>query len=355
MDERDLRNYGIDVARIIAILFVVIIHNFGNGGILNAQREINNAWFVVHFAENLGIVAVNVFGMITGYLMVGRKFKAHRVLDIAVTTIFWSLVMTLIFKLAGFAIPWERVFINATPITHRLFWYTNAYIVLALIAPFINAGIEKVDEPTFRRLLIVILISAGIGVPTDSFFMLSGYSGIWLVVLYLLGAYIKLYGDRVKLNQFWLVLIYIFAALVQLAGQYLLAFKPNLIIGGYKITPDIFGSYVAMPVVVGSAALFVFFERIKVKKSGITKLITFLSPLTFGVYLIDMTLLTNSIIAGKFAFYALNHGIRAVGFAVLLGVGLFVAFSFMEWIRQMIFKGLKIDNLLKAVTDMFIK
>lgn len=355
MGKSAVRNYGVDIARIIAILFVVIIHNIGPGGVLGAQTETNVPWFLANVIENLGIVAVNVFGMITGYLMVGRKFKAVRILDIVFITIFWSIITTFIFETMGYDILSTKLFAIALPITHAQYWYTNAYIALAVIAPFINYGIEKVGELTFRRILIAIIILAGTAGVTDSIYLLGGYSGYWLIVLYLFGAYIKLHGDKIKISQFSLFLIYLFAALVELLVQYLLAFKTSVVFMGYNISTSLVSSYVAIPVVVGSIALFLFMIRINVKNSAVIRVLSFFAPLSFGIYLIDTSMLNGTVLTNLFTQYAVSHGIRAVIFAVVLGVVFYVGFALMEYARVLLFTLIRFDVFIKFLVSLFNK
>lgn len=73
MTDRKERNSTIEILRIISMLFVVGLHylNTGIGGGLLTNILFNKLW--THMFESVGIVAVNVFVLISGYFLINQK------------------------------------------------------------------------------------------------------------------------------------------------------------------------------------------------------------------------------------------------------------------------------------------
>lgn len=58
------RNYGIDIARVLAMFMVVVVHNLSQGGVL--KNTTSTLGFLSSYEIfNISIVAVNIFALIT--------------------------------------------------------------------------------------------------------------------------------------------------------------------------------------------------------------------------------------------------------------------------------------------------
>lgn len=184
------RNYGLDFARIFAMFSVVLLHNLLQGGILRNPKLAGGNWFSMYFLENLAIIAVNIFAMLTGYLYVNKKVKPSRVMGIIFEALFWSWTIVIVLILCGYNITKIDVLKSILPVWN--YWYVNAYIAVILLVPILNKGIQALSKNSFKIILLsLIIISVTIGFVTKQFFLNRGYSGYWLVIMYLLGAYIK--------------------------------------------------------------------------------------------------------------------------------------------------------------------
>lgn len=95
------RNYGIDVARVLAMFMVVVIHNLNQGGVL--KNAISTLGFLSSYELfNISIVAVNLFALITGYLYLGKGSKLKRVVGLYFEV--WALsVLALVLYMCFFA------------------------------------------------------------------------------------------------------------------------------------------------------------------------------------------------------------------------------------------------------------
>lgn len=97
---RHARNYGIDAARLVSMLMVVILHNLGHGGVLDWTLDSRND--IVYAAiENYSIIAVNIFALISGYLSCGKQPNYKRSPSLWGDAIFWSGAMALVGYIRG--------------------------------------------------------------------------------------------------------------------------------------------------------------------------------------------------------------------------------------------------------------
>ena len=69
------RNYGIDLLRVIAMLYVVILHSLGAGGVLETAAEGSITYKTAWAVEIAAFGAVNIFAIISGYVSYSETDK----------------------------------------------------------------------------------------------------------------------------------------------------------------------------------------------------------------------------------------------------------------------------------------
>ena len=67
--EKAQRNYGIDLLRIISMFFVLILHCYGQGGIIYHATQGTIQYKFSWMIEIIAYCAVNIFALISGYVM----------------------------------------------------------------------------------------------------------------------------------------------------------------------------------------------------------------------------------------------------------------------------------------------
>lgn len=281
------RNVGLDILRIIAMIMIVFLHVIGKGMF---RYEDNNAEFykIVLLIRAFCIVAVNCYVLITGYFQVNSKFKINKVINIWVKVIFYSIVIYIILLLTGqidFNI--KDVIKSLFPILTNEYWFVNCYLLLYILSPYINKIIKQLDKKEFQRLLIILLIVFSIlpSVLPSAFVMdnTRGYGIIWFIILYLVGAYIRLYVKTYYKNRKNLIVFFLinsFTYLLVLGIQYICT---KLQIS--DISERMY-NYNFITVFLSSLCLFLYFKNINIKNTKIINIISKIAPLTFGVYII---------------------------------------------------------------------
>lgn len=291
------RNIGLDVLRILAMLMIVFQHVIGKGMF---RFEINNEEFYkfILFIRTFCIVAVNCFVLITGYFQVKSNFKLNKVIDIWLKVMFYSVsiyIVLLLFNQADFNI--KDAIKSFFPIITNEYWFVNCYLLLYILSPYINKMIYQLTRKDLKKLIIFLLIIFCL-FPSilPSAFVLDttrGYRIIWFVILYLIGAYIRLYMKLSYQNKRNLTLFFItncFSFCLVLAIQYICN-----IIHISDISERLY-NYNFLFVFLSSLFLFLYFKNVNIKNNKLIKLVCKLSPLVFGVYIIHEQVVLRGIL-----------------------------------------------------------
>jgi surface polysaccharide O-acyltransferase-like enzyme len=288
-DSKKDHNYGIDLVKIVSMIFVAVLHVLGQGGILNGCRPLSAQYETAWFIEIAAYCAVNCFALASGYLLFSHRFKIRRIVVLWLQVVFYTVLITYIFSKVRPAVVTGVEWRNAVlPVLSNQYWYFTAYVGMFFLTPFLNYGVESMDRHELRKLLIALFVVFSL-IPTirqhDIFGTDNGYSVIWLALLYCAGAYIRKYTIEDHINCGVCIAVYAgCSAFVWLSKRQLDLYP--LILYGTKIRPNVFVSYTSPFIILESAALFLAFARFTCRNRVCTGIISFFSPLAFSVYLI---------------------------------------------------------------------
>ena len=255
------RNYGIDLLRLIAMFFVVLLHCFGKGGIL-ANAIVNSsqyklAWFIEIFAYP----AVDIFALISGYVSYTKEEKEvnySKYLNLWFQVVFYGLLANIVFNIINPSLVPIKSYIKVLlPVSLDLYWYFTAYTGLFIVMPLINKGIRNGSENLLKKLFVLIFIAFSLyNVVFNPFELQAGYSFLWIMLLYILGAIMKKCDIGKKLKN-WHITLGILTLLF-------ITFTYKIYgISFFRINKDTFVSYIS-PTILGISILYVIgFSRIK--------------------------------------------------------------------------------------------
>ena len=154
------RNFGVDIAWIMSMFMVVVIHNLNQGGVLRNTTSVTG-FLSSYELFNLSIVAVNVFALITGYVYSGKGIKLKRVVGLYLEVLFLSVFSLVIYTLF-FGLPKNVDTIKSMfPLLTGVYWYYNAYVGFVLIEPILRIGVNSLTRNNLLRILVVMLLFAG--------------------------------------------------------------------------------------------------------------------------------------------------------------------------------------------------
>lgn len=294
------RQSNFELLRIVAMFMIIALHYLVKGNVAAPYSESRSmvnytAWLVEAFC----IVAVNCYVLLSGYFLVESEWKPGRVASLFCQVLFYSLAVPAamlgigmisihdlgIYDWIGFLLPIET----------EHYWFATAYLFLYLFVPLLAAGVRKMDKKTLRKIIALLLLffSAGktlfpVSLVTDHY----GYDYGWFLCLFLIAAYLRLYGCRwleEKRHGLWLyvgmcICLFAVSAVAALLGDNVKA------LSYYAEMPYTYNHLLCL---FGSIGLFTVFRKMKIREGRASRLIRRIAPYTFGVYLLHEHILVR--------------------------------------------------------------
>ena len=291
IENKNERNYGIDLLRIFSMIQVLILHliDYSVGNKIKPTIKKYNSTYCL---ESMCTCCVNSFALISG--VVGYKsYKFRNLIYLWFHIFFYLFILQISYsKINNIALSNIKI-INIFPILINRQWYFNSYFIMYLFVPFLNEGIKNLNKKTFRNIIIFYLFFfslydiVSILNKTQPFNQLnSGYSALWLIILYIIGSYFGKYIINKSVNEnnifysFKWILIFLFSTIFNYKLHLILINKKNK---DFRLT--IFKKYTNPVVLFQSISLLLFFSKLKIKSIFFKKMISFFTPLVFGVLL----------------------------------------------------------------------
>ena len=356
------REQNVDLFRIIATFFVVVLHVLGKGGILDNTAPGSAHFWAAWFVEIGAYCAVNCFALISGYVMLNRPVKIKNLVGLWMQLVLYSVLLTVVvFVLVPETRGIGRLALAFVPVIGGQWWYISAYFALCVAIPVLNTAIAGMSRQTFRNLLLIILIGlvcmscllplSSINL-TNGFALNDGYSAIWLMIVYLFGAYIKKYQVHQRVTAGKAVLGYC-AMVVLTFGMKFSIYYLTQAIHGRPAFDGMFVDYTSITILMASIFLFLFCLKLKVGKCA-AKLIGMCSPVTLGVYLIHVhPMIYGNLLSNAFISFT-NKSIPAMLlYAVAAALGIFILCGAIDWLRLWLFKLVKVGRLCEKIEESF--
>lgn len=193
-----MRNITVEYLRVIFIFLIVLLHilwiDYGGVNLMPSNQSIKA--YIQLGLTNLTSIGVTGFILISGYY--GVKLKISRILSLWIQTTTYALISVLVIY-----IIWGGSFIKSTidaplMLFDGCWWFVTDYLILMLLSPFLNAGLNILNK---RQLLLVILVISFIMYGAEWFHAKDASMPLLLFFnTYLIGRYIKLYPIKFVLK-----------------------------------------------------------------------------------------------------------------------------------------------------------
>lgn len=335
------RNYGIDLLRIVATYGIFLLHILGWGGVLDSLEPNTSKYLIAWTLEMIAYVSVNCYALISGYVGIEAKYKYTNIVVLLVRVLYHTLMITLLFSIFYKCDVNKLVWLNAMfPVLRNQYWYLNAYVALFIFIPVVNVFVEKYYK--YSKIVIVVLlfvfsVYSSLSVD-DIFYINKGYSAIWLIILYIVGAMIR--KGEINFRNGYLVLLYLVSIIASVVCICYLGLK------------DYVFRYNSPFVVLAAISLLLLFAKMKVG-SVATKVIKFVAPSTLFLYIIHANpLIWNRFVHNGFVFVT-NKNIFMMAISIfLIALGGFLICLVFDKIRVVIFELLKINEKVVRICEL---
>ena len=280
------RDSSFELLRIVLMLLIITRHALNYSGfegmpLLLANRTL---W---RYAAGWGQTGVAGFVLITGYFSCTSKAALpdlKKIARFALQVLFYSIAFLLALGVTG-VVPLEEISLRPVqfllPFTQTEYWFATYYLLLLLIAPFLNAAIERLGQ---KRHLALVLILFTVFSLIPSFLKVKYTSDrlVIFVLLYLLAAYCRLYAPPLFEKRWFAPALIAAGSLWIIYYRILLAsLLPHIPRLAFLVNRSV-GRVYDVPVLLFALGLFLLFRKLRVKSSRVINLV---ASGTFGVYL----------------------------------------------------------------------
>lgn len=326
-----------ELLRIVCMMMIIGLHSLGHGGILENTRVGSLNFFLAHLLESASIIAVNCYILISGYFGIHSKFKLTKLMNLYFQMFFYSLIITGIFlglRIEEFSI--QALVYLFFPFSSQLWWFMSVFLTLYVCAPFINKFLNALSKRELSILLILFIFifviwpSVPIFEPIDN---KGGYSLYYFIVLYSIGASVRLFYENVTLSKKKLAILYLLCTLILASTNVVLSLLMGRNFGIY--------SYNFILIFISSVTFFLLFKEFRFNFHS--RFINRLSSLTLGIYLIHDHIYVRRFIYQFFNvedFGSLNSFFFLTKLFLFV-LSVFVLSAIVESLRQLLFNKLE--------------
>lgn len=234
--------------------------------------------------ENIAIVCVDVFVLISGWFSI--KPKVRSIGGFLFQILFFNIGIYVVMVAAGWA---QLTAVGCAQLfcLHKgTAWFIKAYLVLYALSPVLNAFVEHAPRQQLRRVVVwffVLQTVLGWLSASGEFFM-SGYGPVSFIGLYLLARYVRLYRPAwSRWRARYDIGAYLLIALTMTVGAFLLPLLSlrlgnvfNLVLGRQM-------SYISPFVIAAALALLLGFSKVRLR----SRFVLMCGASSFAAYLLQ--------------------------------------------------------------------
>ena len=300
--------------------------------------------------------------MISGFANVKTKFKFRRFTYLWLQTVF-LITMTNVavhFLPLNVEVKSEWWIAGFLPLTKRELWYLCAYFFMFALIPVLNKGLLALTKR--QHIAVMIMLQA----PTifrlienkDNYALSAGYSAMWLICLYVMGAYFRIYGAP-KWGK-WFVTLPIF--FVCALGAWLAKILPEELVARGLMSDqareytarDNLISYISPLIVIMSVMLLIFFMQLKIKHKISRSVIAAFAKATWGVFVIHVTsaFWYWTDFWSRFGKIGTLSPVKMMLHVLLAGLIVYVSISVISILQGCLFRVLRVNKGIDFLADL---
>ena len=290
------RNMGVELFRVVSMLLVVLLHIVGHGGVLSATEPLSAQYKIAVFVQVLAYCSVNCYALISGFANVNAGFKFRRFVHLWLETVFLITFLNIVTPLLsdGFTITREWWLNGFFPLAKRELWYLCAYFFMYPLMLLINHGLHAIRQ--WQHIAVIVLLQ----MPTlfrlidgrDNYALGGGYSAMWLICLYVMGAYFRMYGAPRWAK--WYVTLPVFLLSCGIAFLAKIVPEERLLAGqmerasAWYENREMLISYLSPCMVVMALMLLLFFMQLQINGKAVRRILSEFGRATWGVFVIHV-------------------------------------------------------------------
>lgn len=216
-----------------------------------------------------------------------------------------------------------------------------------LLTPILNSFIQTTEKKNGIISIISLLFFIAI-IPTylknDLFNVKTGYSTLWLAIMYLLGGIVSKYNIGKLISKCHCIILFSLLVLSTWLNKLL------------DIIPFDLVKYTSPTIILSALSLLLLFSNLSLLNKRMIQITLFLSSSSFAVYLIHDNPIFRRYIFGNLTKPFINDSILLVIFKILgIALSIYLISSLIDKLRQIFMKIIRIDNHLKNLEQSILK
>ena len=300
------RHWELELLRIFSMFLIVATHYFASDDSPSRiDPALAQSWKSALHAVTImpGQVGVTIFVLISAYFL-SRSTRSPftRVAKIWIQTFIYSCGLWGAYFVLSHFVGSSQYFVNPRsilmsvfPVTFGAYWFISAYVVMVIVAPYINILLDATSARQHGALLCLSLWITFIWHILNPANTWAFTDASYLCTLYLIGALIRRHEDRLpRVRWYFAIAIMILCALICMVGTHTIAvssfLRQQLYYPGNLFTAGT-GASPILSVICGVIIFLMTLQYISSRTHAstherISSLVLTLSPATFGVYLL---------------------------------------------------------------------
>ena len=304
------REYAFDILRVISMALVVVIHVSNvysrSFGIISNKQFLGSLFF-----NTTARVSVPIFFMISGALLLDRKFDRKkyikRIIKFLILIVVWDIIY-LLWEYYFLGITYDKLYMLLIQPYRAHLWFLYTILLLYLVQPILKKVLYKTDKKIKIVLLIIWITLSTISIVNNTIaqvFTIFSHMGYFII-----GKYLYDYAKKKYSREYnpLLVSSTIAAITISVTLNYIYSIK-------YRMFYNLFFAYRTPFIMVASMAIYTLVIA-NYKKEHLSKFITILSSMSLGVYLIHGIFLDITI--KYFAYQEINSLLGITGFSLII-------------------------------------
>lgn len=335
------RNYGLDYCRIILCVMIIIIHMTSKTyGQIASGLNINTIqYFICWFILALCYVGVNGFAILSGYLSYGRDHKFKKILYLYLQLLFYSIFITLIITIIyNEKITMKIIFETIFPLNSKRWWYINLYICISFFMPYLDKFVDNINYKEFKNFVMIVFflfsISNLVFVQNDIFYLNNGFSLVWIIIMYIIGAGIKKFKIGVHKKFLDYILIYFLLSFITVLSRILID-NFTLLMFNKSIGSGLLYTYISPTIF--PASIYFFLSFINLKSLNLPKFnntIVKISKSSLASYIIHVhPLFLKYFITAKFIYIGKSDFLLQIFYTLFIACIIFILSIFIDFLR----------------------
>lgn len=299
--------------------------------------------------------SVNLFALITGFLYCKKEIHYKNIIKIVFIVLFYCILFTILFRLIKPSIFSDKmVYFNSLfPIFSGRYWYPVSYVMLFFMIPFLNIMINHLNKKDLELLIKIIFIFLCV-ITTfgfyDFFKIYNGYSPFWLMYVYILGGYIKLYDFPKKIKRRSLCVLFCMNILIIWLSIIVIRYLTTRLIG-HSIFENVLVQYNSPFVLMNSLIVFALLYKIKLENSLLKNSLEKIGYYAFEVYIIHahFLVITNILPNISKKMILIDNFLISLICLFIEIILIYLSCIMLGFIRSKIFSFFYIDSLIDKV------